>query len=117
MSLATIDLQGFTAGDNAQRQDFASSLKRELRKHGFVKIVGHGIAEEDIVKAFEWASRASPIVSVLLQLIRISELQNRRFFQLSFEQKSEIAHPGGSKPQRGWSAGIVLGIVTKLSLN
>ena len=31
-------------------------------------------------------------------------LQNRSFFQLRTEDKLLIAHPGGSEPQRGWSA-------------
>ena len=31
-------------------------------------------------------------------------LQSKSFFQMRTEDKMSIAHPGGSEPQRGWSA-------------
>ena len=32
------------------------------------------------------------------------ELQSKSFFQMRTADKLLIAHPGGSEPQRGWSA-------------
>ncbi|KAI4279899.1 MAG: hypothetical protein L6R38_004885 [Xanthoria sp. 2 TBL-2021] len=83
MALATLDLSLFTNGNHNTREAFAADLRKELSRHGFVKIVCHGLSDEDIGEVFEW---------------------NKRFFQLSLDDKAAIVHPGGSDPQRGWSA-------------
>ena len=57
MALQVLDLSSFAGGNSSQRQQFASELLKSLQKHGFVKIVGHGIEESEIEKLFEWASR------------------------------------------------------------
>ncbi|KAL8889960.1 MAG: hypothetical protein Q9215_002829 [Flavoplaca cf. flavocitrina] len=83
MALATLDLSLFTAGRHDTQEAFAAELRREVTRHGFVKIVGHGLSNGDINQVFAW---------------------NKEFFQLGYEDKAVIAHPGGSDPQRGWSA-------------
>ncbi|KAI4233186.1 MAG: hypothetical protein LQ349_004567 [Xanthoria aureola] len=83
MALATLDLSAFTNGEHDKRAAFAADLRRELSRHGFVKITGHGLSNGDIEDVFTW---------------------NKRFFKLGIGDKAAIAHPGGSDPQRGWSA-------------
>ncbi|KAL8897653.1 MAG: hypothetical protein Q9207_007103 [Kuettlingeria erythrocarpa] len=83
MALSSLDLSLFLTGNNDTRKTFAADLRSELTQHGFVKIVGHGLSGQDIKEVFQW---------------------NKRFFQLKLNDKADIAHPGGSDPQRGWSA-------------
>ncbi|KAL8993173.1 MAG: hypothetical protein Q9169_006545 [Polycauliona sp. 2 TL-2023] len=83
MALATLDLSLFTHDYGETRAAFARDLRTELSRHGFVKIIGHGVSDADIQQLSEW---------------------NMKFFQLGYHDKAAIAHPGGSDPQRGWSA-------------
>ena len=57
MALQVLDLSSFIEGSTSQRQQFASELLKSLQRHGFVKIVGHGIEDSEVEKLFEWASR------------------------------------------------------------
>ena len=56
MALSTLDLSLFVDGSKSQRYDFASNLRQGLARHGFLKIVNHGISEEEISEAFTWVS-------------------------------------------------------------
>ena len=56
MPLATLDLSLFTAGRHDIQEAFTADLRRELTRHGFVKIVGHGLSNEDINQVFAWVS-------------------------------------------------------------
>lgn len=56
MAIATLDLSLFESSHSEQRDEFALDLRRELTRHGFVKIVGHGVSDADVAKAFEWVS-------------------------------------------------------------
>lgn len=56
MALATLDLSLFTNGNHNTREAFAADLRKELSRHGFVKIVCHGLSDEDIGEVFEWVS-------------------------------------------------------------
>lgn len=58
MALPVLDLSSFAEGNSSQRQQFASELLKSLHKHGFVKIVGHGIQESEVERYFELVSRA-----------------------------------------------------------
>ncbi|KAL9125937.1 MAG: hypothetical protein Q9217_004932 [Psora testacea] len=78
-----INLSSFMKGSDKDRGQAALDLRNGLVEHGFVKIVGHGIEEIQVSKIFEW---------------------NKAFFKLKGGDKAVIAHPGGSEPQRGWSA-------------
>ncbi|KAL9010781.1 MAG: hypothetical protein Q9173_004318 [Seirophora scorigena] len=60
----------------------AAQLVTWTDPHGFVKLTGHGISRETVLK-----------------LVAL----NKSFFQLPIEEKQRIAYPGGSKPQRGFS--------------
>ncbi|KAL9006071.1 MAG: hypothetical protein Q9188_001198 [Gyalolechia gomerana] len=57
MALATLDLSLFTNGHHDAREAFAADLREELSRHGFVKIVGHGLSNEDIGEVFEWVKQ------------------------------------------------------------
>lgn len=57
MALPVLDLSSFAEGDISQRQQFASELLESLNKHGFVKIVGHGMEEIEVERLFEWVDR------------------------------------------------------------
>lgn len=50
MALTTLDLSVF----NHDREQFALQLRSGLSQHGFVKLIGHGISESAVSKAFEW---------------------------------------------------------------
>lgn len=63
MAIATLDLSLFQHNQSEQRNAFALDLKRELTRHGFVKIVGHGVSDADIAKAFGWVSELHPVDS------------------------------------------------------
>ena len=54
MALRCLDLSNFTKGSEPQIQGFASDLLKALSETGFVKIVGHGIHEQEIRQVFEW---------------------------------------------------------------
>lgn len=56
MALASLDLSHFINGSHETREAFASNLRKELSRHGFVKVVGHGISDENIEKVFKWVS-------------------------------------------------------------
>ncbi|KAL9103486.1 MAG: hypothetical protein Q9163_001482 [Psora crenata] len=105
MALEVIDLALFISGSNKDREKVASELRNELSRHGFVKITGHGIQEAQVAKLFEWvSSRERPALKGTFAYEECACWQNKAFFKLSGKDKAAIAHPGGSQPQRGWSA-------------
>jgi len=53
MTLATLDLSLFTKGGDLERRQFAADLLSNLTKHGFVKIIKHGFADEDVSKLWD----------------------------------------------------------------
>ena len=57
MASPVLDLSSFVEGNSSQRQQFASELLKGLKRHGFVKIVGHGIKDSEVKTLFEWVSR------------------------------------------------------------
>ncbi|MCJ1231405.1 hypothetical protein MMC12_008082 [Toensbergia leucococca] len=89
MDLPTLDLSLFTGGNASQRMQLASDLLNSLSRHGFVKLVNHGISDLVVAQLFEWSLWVS---------------QNRLFFQMKTEEKLRIAHPPGPDPQRGFSS-------------
>ena len=56
MTLPTLDFSLYTQGDASQRQELASCLLDSLSKHGFVKLVGHGVSDDRIDELFRWVS-------------------------------------------------------------
>ena len=53
MALPTLDLSLFTDGTPLQRKQLASDLLDSLTRHGFVKLVKHGISDRQVDKLFE----------------------------------------------------------------
>ena len=56
MTMPALDLSLYTDGNASQRTAFASQLLISLSEHGFVKLVGHGIADDRIAELFAWVS-------------------------------------------------------------
>ncbi len=57
MTLPTLDLSVFTdGGSDTDRNKFSSDLLSSLSKHGFVKLVNHGIPDYMVSKLFQWVS-------------------------------------------------------------
>ncbi|KAL8819800.1 MAG: hypothetical protein Q9223_001837 [Gallowayella weberi] len=83
MTSPSLDFSHFNRGTPAERQVFVTQLLDGLMQHGFVRLIGHGIPTTTVAELFEWS---------------------RKFFQMPADDKLAIAHPGGSEPQRGWSA-------------
>ena len=54
MTLPTLDLSLYIDGDTYERQQLASRLLDSLSKHGFVKLVGHGISRETVNELLRW---------------------------------------------------------------
>ena len=56
MGLPTLDLSRFIRGDDMDRKSFGSELLDSLSQHGFVKLVNHGIEDEEVCELFGWVS-------------------------------------------------------------
>ena len=56
MTLPSLDLSLYVHGDEGQRHEFASELLGSLKNHGFVKLVKHGISDQEIRDLFKWVS-------------------------------------------------------------
>ena len=54
MALRCLDLSKFTEGSEVQVQEFTSDLLKALSETGFVKIVGHGMREQEVRQVFDW---------------------------------------------------------------
>lgn len=54
MSGQPLDLSAYTCGSVAQQEAFAQALLRELTQFGFVKLVHHGLSDEDVGALFDW---------------------------------------------------------------
>ncbi|KAF9890774.1 hypothetical protein FE257_005643 [Aspergillus nanangensis] len=98
MTLETLDFSEFRLGGSEEKQNFSLKLLESFSQCGFVKLVNHGISDEEIEKLFDWASSLStfPALPPLNKY-------NVRFFNLPEEEKTAIAHKGGGSLQRGWS--------------
>lgn len=107
VKLPTLDGSKWLNGTEAERQEFANDLLHCLQRHGFAKLVNHGISDDEVRDLYRW------VRSVLSQSKRTcggsdmnfaDAVQNRDFFSLSEEQKAEIFHkPTNLTPQRGWT--------------
>ncbi|OJD40650.1 clavaminate synthase-like protein [Diplodia corticola] len=65
----------------AEQDAFCEALIEGFSKQGMVKLINHGIPDEDIDGIFQW---------------------NRKFFQLPDHVKRSVAHPPRANPNRGW---------------
>lgn len=111
VSLPTLDGAKWLSGSESDRQEFANGLLKSLKRHGFAKLVNHGISDDAVREMYRWVTA---IMRVIGRLMLIA-LQNREFFDLSVESKSNIEHkPTALQPQRGWSC---VGVERSAKLN
>ncbi|OJD33865.1 gibberellin 2-oxidase [Diplodia corticola] len=82
LNLAPLNLSDFITGSASKRNEFTTKLLGDLARTGFCKITGHGFSEEDVERLFS---------------------HSKKFFKISPESKTAIAHIPGPEPQRGWS--------------
>lgn len=70
MVLPLLPLSHFEYGDPKEQRQFATDLVASLKRHGFVKIIDHGISDTEVEENFQRVyDTPSPI---RLKLIRIS---------------------------------------------
>ncbi|EFY94862.1 non-heme dioxygenase and 2OG-Fe(II) oxygenase superfamily protein [Metarhizium robertsii] len=77
-----LDFADFLHGDANRQSKFCRELIACLSTVGFVKLVNHGLSDEELYEVFEW---------------------NKRFFSLPLAAKTKAAHPYGPNPHRGYS--------------
>ncbi|KAF2762357.1 oxidoreductase [Pseudovirgaria hyperparasitica] len=81
MDLLTLDMAKFH-GTKSEQREFSNQFLQGLTDAGFVKLVNHGLTEEDMTMLFK---------------------QSASMFTLPKEEKEKFANVKGPKPQRGWS--------------
>jgi len=54
MDLPTLDFSRFEDGSESERTELANVLVDSFEKHGFVKLVNHGVPDEVIYDLFAW---------------------------------------------------------------
>jgi isopenicillin N synthase-like dioxygenase len=52
MALPTLNFSLFTKGTDAQREQLGSAISESFRKHGFVKLINHGVPQDMLDKLF-----------------------------------------------------------------
>lgn len=87
--IQTVDLSAFTADPSAsssnseeERLQAAKALVAALHDLGFVKVVGHGLSQDEVRKALAWT---------------------QKLFSLPYDDKMKAPHPPGPMPHRGYS--------------
>lgn len=66
MELPRLNLSLFTRGSDTERLQFAADLLSSLSAHGFVKLVNHGFADEDLSNLWEMVRSSEPLPALLL---------------------------------------------------
>ena len=104
MAGTVLDLSLYTHGDSKQKAEFAQALLQNCAQYGFLRLVNHGISDEDVSRLFDWVCcitltcATDPDLRLILAMF-----QTQKFFTLSTSEKTRLAHPPGPEPQRGWS--------------
>lgn len=83
--IQTVDLSAFTADPGAseeERLQAAEALVAALHDLGFVKVIGHGLSQDEVREALDWT---------------------RKLFSLPYDDKMKAPHPPGPMPHRGYS--------------
>jgi len=57
MDLPTLDFAKWSSGDATDRYRFAKDLANSLIDHGFVKMINHGMSDEEIRDIFYWVKK------------------------------------------------------------
>jgi isopenicillin N synthase-like dioxygenase len=56
IKLPTLDGRKWLSGSESDRQEFASDLLTCLKRHGFAKLVNHGISDDAVEDMYRWVS-------------------------------------------------------------
>ena len=59
--LPVLNYAKYAQGIVTERLKFANDLVESFKKYGFVKIVNHGISDEQVQQIFEWVGLYDPI--------------------------------------------------------
>lgn len=51
-----LDMSWYTSGTEFEKSSFCESLLQAFSHQGMIKLVNHGISEDDIKGAFKWVS-------------------------------------------------------------
>lgn len=54
LKLPLLDAQLFRCGTPSERREFAKALRDSLSRHGFARVIGHGISASMVDELFEW---------------------------------------------------------------
>ena len=77
-----LDFSKFLNGTDADRASFCQDLIDSLCNVGFVKLINHGIADDELAHIFD---------------------MNAKFFAMPLDAKNKAAHPPEPNPHRGYS--------------
>lgn len=99
IALTPLDLSHFRQGNAQQKAKFANDFCGSLKRHGFAKLVNHGLSDDSVKELYHWVIT----VQETTESQETNVKKNKQFFQLPSQAKVDIAHPGGPTPQRGWS--------------
>lgn len=75
-SVRTLDFARFTSGDNRDQSEFAHDLVDSFISKGFVKLINHGIQDEEIRRLFDFVrhdpvGRPAPLVAdIVLDIVQ-----------------------------------------------
>lgn len=94
----TLDFTAFYSLDSEIKTKFCESLVTSLGKHGFVKLVNHGLPKDIVQEAFRIVSATAKI-----PLKATNRDQANDFFHLPMEKKMLSPHPPSDVPHRGFS--------------
>jgi len=100
MDLPTLNFAKWSNGDASQRLEFANSLADSFKKHGFVKIINHGVPDEHIRELFGWVHEFP--FQYLQAVVDTSLIQSKRYFKMPIEAKEKSRMKLSPGPQRGW---------------
>ncbi|KAK9414989.1 putative Oxoglutarate/iron-dependent oxygenase [Seiridium unicorne] len=81
-NLPTLDFSKFYFGSEDEKGRLGENIVKSFVKHGFVKLINHGIRDDTVAKSFQWS---------------------KNFFELPQDVKDEIVCVRGPNLQRGWS--------------
>lgn len=57
MDLPILDLAALLGGTRTTREELCRALLHECKTFGFVKLVNHGISDEQVAALFDWVRR------------------------------------------------------------
>ncbi|KAK0510872.1 hypothetical protein JMJ35_006424 [Cladonia borealis] len=104
MSVGTLDTSRYIDGTADGRFQFARDLVSALNKDGYAKLRNQGISYEDVREIFSWVNCLDFNTTVGLTFRwgcsgrLIEHSPQRRFFNLSVEEKISCIHKGGTGP-------------------